>query len=111
MRAIIRRKPFWSSLAFVGEYLIWTYIWFYLAWGLNYFRMDFYSRTGIRPTHFSSEAFNAFLHDEIGFLQMSEVIETAMQTSPFIAAPTLEDFFDTDKETRLLTKELINKKN
>lgn len=56
-------------------------------------------------------AVNAFLHDEIGFLQMSEVIETAMQTSPFIAAPTLEDFFDTDKETRLLTKELINKKN
>ena len=54
---------FWSSLAFVGEYLIWTYIWFYLAWGLNYFRMDFYSRTGIRPTHFSSEAFNTFLHD------------------------------------------------
>ena len=63
VRAIIRRKPFWSSLAFVGEYLIWTYIWFYLAWGLNYFRMDFYARTGIRPTPFSSEAFSAFLDD------------------------------------------------
>lgn len=62
-RAIIRRKPFWPSLAFVGEYLIWTYIWFYLAWGLNYFRMDFYSRTGIPPAHFSAKAFDSFLDD------------------------------------------------
>lgn len=62
-RAILRRKPFWSSFAFVGEYLIWAYAWFYLAWGLNYFRMDFYARTGLRPTPFSSEAFNSFLHD------------------------------------------------
>ena len=86
VRAIIRRKPFWSSLAFVGEYLIWTYIWFYLAWGLNYFRMDFYSRTGIRPTHFSSKAFNAFLHDYTEGLNASYL---ATGSKPQTTAPDL----------------------
>lgn len=85
-RAIILRKPFWSSLAFVGEYLTWTYIWFYLAWGLNYFRMDFYSRTGIRPTPFSLEAFNTFLRDYTEGLNASYL---ATGSNPQTIAPDL----------------------
>jgi 1-deoxy-D-xylulose-5-phosphate reductoisomerase len=42
----------------------------------------------------------AFLQDKVGFLQMSDLIEQAMQSLPFIASPTYEDLVQTDKETR-----------
>ncbi|MFC4870058.1 1-deoxy-D-xylulose-5-phosphate reductoisomerase [Negadavirga shengliensis] len=50
----------------------------------------------------------AFLKDEIGFLQMSDVIELSMQKISFIGSPTLEDLVQTDRTTRKLTKEIIN---
>lgn len=48
----------------------------------------------------------AFLEDKIGFLEMSEMIEKTMDKMPFIKAPTLDDYIQCDKETRILTKEL-----
>ena len=49
----------------------------------------------------------AFLNDKIGFLQMSDVIAKALDKMPLIKTPTLEDYIQCDKETRILTKELI----
>ena len=51
----------------------------------------------------------AFLEDKIGFLQMSDVIASAMDKMPFIKTPSIEDYMQYDKETRLLTTELIKK--
>lgn len=48
----------------------------------------------------------AFLEDKIGFLEMSEMIEKTMDKMPFIKTPTLDDYIQCDKETRILTKEL-----
>ena len=45
-------------------------------------------------------AVDAFLHDEIGFLQMSDLIEQTMTKATFIANPTYEDYVSTDKEAR-----------
>lgn len=45
-------------------------------------------------------AVDAFLHDEIGFLEISEIIEEGMQKVPFVAQPTYEDYVRTDEETR-----------
>lgn len=42
----------------------------------------------------------AFLEDRIGFLEMSDLIEGCMQRIPFITHPTLEDYVQTDAETR-----------
>ncbi|MFD1142458.1 1-deoxy-D-xylulose-5-phosphate reductoisomerase [Larkinella insperata] len=42
----------------------------------------------------------AFLHDEIGFLEISEIIEEGMQKVSYIAHPTYEDYVQTDEETR-----------
>lgn len=47
------------------EFCGWVYVWFYLAWGLNYFRMPFYERTGIEKAAYSSENFQNFLTDYI----------------------------------------------
>ena len=49
----------------------------------------------------------AFLKDQAGFLQMPDVIEQCMQKIPFIADPSLEELFETDKETRRLAREII----
>lgn len=53
-----------SGKKFAGriiEYLLWVYAWFYLAWGLNYFRQDFFTRTGIPYAVYSADTFRSFL--------------------------------------------------
>ena len=42
----------------------------------------------------------AFLRGEVGFLQMSDIIENALQQIPHIAHPTYDDYVNTDSETR-----------
>ncbi len=51
----------------------------------------------------------AFLEEKISFLQMSDLMEEAMVKMPFIPNPKVEDYFQTDKETRSFTRELIKK--
>ncbi|MFC5272242.1 1-deoxy-D-xylulose-5-phosphate reductoisomerase [Adhaeribacter terreus] len=48
----------------------------------------------------------AFLNDELGFLQMPDLIESCMAKVAYIARPSLEDYVQTDAETRRLAKEL-----
>jgi 1-deoxy-D-xylulose-5-phosphate reductoisomerase len=50
----------------------------------------------------------AFLNDQIGFLEMSAVIETSMNEMPLIESPDYEDYVETDKETRIKTLEYIS---
>lgn len=52
-----------------------------------------------------------FLKDNVGFLQMSDVVERCMAKVRFVAKPNLDDYIQTDKETRRLALEIINKKN
>lgn len=53
-------------------------------------------------------AVQEFLMDKIGFLQMSEVVEQCLSKMDYIASPALEDYVNTDRETRIRAKELIN---
>lgn len=50
-----------------------------------------------------------FLEDKIGFLEMSDVINETLHTVDFVKQPSLEDFIETDRKARVVTKELINK--
>jgi len=52
---------------------------------------------------------DAFLKDQIGFLQMPNIIEECMHSVDFIKKPSLEDYFETDKLTRLKAISLLNK--
>ena len=52
---------------------------------------------------------DAFLKNKIGFLQMSDVIEECMQTINFISQPTLQNYLETDKQTRIFAGELVTK--
>ncbi len=48
-----------------------------------------------------------FLNERIGFLQMSEVIETCMTKLDFVSCPLLDDYYESDKQTRIFAKELV----
>ena len=49
----------------------------------------------------------AFLHDEVSFLGMSDVIEQTMQKASFIHKPTFDDYMATDSDAREIAKDLI----
>ena len=49
----------------------------------------------------------AFLKGEIGFLQMSDIIEATMQKVAFIKKPSYEQYVETDKEARHTALNLI----
>ena len=45
-----KTKTVWGRVA---EYLLWIYVWFYMAWGLNYSQPNIYQRTGMKPAKVS----------------------------------------------------------
>ena len=49
----------------------------------------------------------AFLRDEIGFLEMSDVIERCMEDVPFHENPDLNNYLETDKHTRIFAGQLV----
>lgn len=53
-------------------------------------------------------AVSAFLHEKIGFLEMSDWVEQSMNNVFFIEKPTLDDYVRTDAETRLYLKKKYN---
>lgn len=52
---------------------------------------------------------DAFLKDQVGFLEMSELIEEALHKTEFLASPNLDDYIHTDQRAREITKELLTK--
>ena len=54
---------------------------------------------------------DAFLKDQIGFLEMSDVIEECMQEISFVEQPTLNNYLETDKQTRIFAGELVTKQS
>lgn len=59
--AVVKRRSWKRTVGRMVEYLLWVYIWFYLSWGLNYFRTDFFSRTGTAYVAYSPDQFRSFL--------------------------------------------------
>lgn len=49
----------------------------------------------------------AFLHNRIGFLDMTAVVEKTMQQIAFIGNPTIEEYFESDAEARNFAATLI----
>lgn len=52
-------------------------------------------------------AVQGFLEDKIGFLEISDVIENCLNRVSYIRTPVLEDFVESDKETRALALKLL----
>jgi 1-deoxy-D-xylulose-5-phosphate reductoisomerase len=50
----------------------------------------------------------AFLRNRIGFLDMTEIVEQSMAKIAFIEKPTLQEYFETDAETRDFAASLVH---
>ena len=46
-----------------GEILAWVYVWFYLGWGLNYYRHNIYVRMQTSPVAYEEQHFKDFLKE------------------------------------------------
>ena len=51
-----------------------------------------------------------FLNNRVGFLQMSDVIENCMDKIYFVSDPTLDDYMETDRQTRVYAQDLVTNK-
>jgi 1-deoxy-D-xylulose-5-phosphate reductoisomerase len=52
---------------------------------------------------------DAFLHDKVGFVEMSDLIAETLQKCTFVKTPTLEDYISSDAQARRLTLDKIKK--
>lgn len=75
------KKQSWKKILLRdGEYLLWVYVWFYLAWGLNYSQPNFYERTHIPYTAYTPENFRAFTDEYVKQLNASYTPVTSINT-------------------------------
>ncbi|MBU1822285.1 MAG: 1-deoxy-D-xylulose-5-phosphate reductoisomerase [Bacteroidetes bacterium] len=52
----------------------------------------------------------AFLNDEIGFLEISDIIESCAETVTFVLSPGYDDYVESDREARRVATRLILEK-
>ena len=52
-------------------------------------------------------AVEAFLTGKIGFMNMPDIIEKTMNRCSFIPNPELEDYINSDRESRLFAESMI----
>ncbi|WP_294142280.1 DUF3810 domain-containing protein [uncultured Sanguibacteroides sp.] len=58
-----KRRFVKHTLVRLLEGIGWIYVWFYMAWGINYFREDFYTRSDMERVHYTPENFQQFLEN------------------------------------------------
>jgi len=61
VRAARRHWSFWKWLWREIRLLAWIFVWFYLAWGINYNRSSLYERLGSVPMPYEEAEFHEFL--------------------------------------------------
>jgi len=99
--SLIKRKNIGRMLRHTIEYLVWVYVWFYLSWGLNYFRHDFYARSGIQPVSYSSEEFARFLDSYTDSLNTT-FIRVDTINKPLVAEETKKSYRNLPTKLRLV---------
>ena len=59
-----RQRIRWRKILFREmEMLAWVYVWFYLGWGLNYYRYNIYTRLQTPPIAYEEQHFQDFLKE------------------------------------------------
>ena len=71
MRKISFRR--WSSIFLLS--VLWVIVWFYMSWGIGYFRFDFYERFGIEQPKEDREFFEALVMRYIDSLNRAYIAE------------------------------------
>lgn len=77
--ALYCRRGGWHMIRRMVEYVAWVYLWFYVAWGLNYFRQDFFTRSATARASYSTARFEAFLSRYTDALNEAYVSDLAIE--------------------------------
>ena len=75
----LRKK---ATLLKAAEYLLWIYVWFYIAWGLNYTQPNIYLRTGMKPAEINKEKLREFAYryaDSLNLLSEEQRVKSEEQ--------------------------------
>lgn len=77
-----RRKGIcWQKILFREiEMLAWVYVWFYLSWGLNYYRYNIYTRLQTPPVAYEEQHFQDFLKEYTQCLNASYQPQTEIDS-------------------------------
>ena len=92
-----------SAASLIGkevEFLLWIYVWFYIAWGLNYAQPSFYVRMQISPAAYNEEVFMDFTHRYIKVLNDS-YIDTPVTDKSLITKEVLKGYQQHAQELRI----------
>lgn len=76
-----KTKKVWGRVA---EYLLWIYVWFYIAWGLNYSQPNIYQRTGMKPAEVDKDKLREFAYryaDSLNLLSEEQRVKSEEQES------------------------------
>ncbi len=57
-----KKKRIIDAIMRVAEYLLWLYVWFYFAWGINYSQRNIYDRIGMAPAEVSDSLLMDFAY-------------------------------------------------
>ena len=75
----LRKK---TTLLKAAEYLLWIYVWFYIAWGLNYTQPNIYLRTGMKPAEVDKDKLREFAYryaDSLNLLSEEQRVKSEEQ--------------------------------
>ncbi|MDR0795601.1 MAG: DUF3810 domain-containing protein [Tannerella sp.] len=78
---IFKRLSFSGWLKKVLLSVLWILVWFYLAWGIGYFRPDFFTRFELEPPKEDRIFFEAFVNQYIDLLNQSYVSDPQFDVS------------------------------
>lgn len=96
-RLLFKKDNRKKRLGHIGLFLGWIYVWFYFAWGLNYFRENFYVRSNISPTAYTAEDFKVFLTDYI--TRLNAGYEPVQSLSPQLVEEEIQKGYRHWKDT------------
>ncbi len=71
--AIVKHLAWKHVLMRMATYALLLYVWFYLAWGLNYGQANYYQRTHTHPVKYDEHVFHGFVERYIEILNESYV--------------------------------------
>jgi hypothetical protein len=69
----LRKLSFFRWLKLTLLSVLWITVWFYMAWGIAYFRPGFHERFSVEPPKEDREFFEAFVERHINLLNMAYV--------------------------------------
>ena len=61
-----------------AEVLLWVYVWFYWAWGMNYFRDDFFTRSETKRVAYEEVRFRQFIGQFVDSLNVAYIQDTLL---------------------------------